>query len=491
MARRPRGDVAAGDGRRPAGEAPLSLAADPSLAELRRSFAGSLVLPADVGYDEARRVWNPAVDRRPALVAWCEGRGDVVAAVAMARRSGLPVSVRGAGHSFHGFGVCAGGVVIDVSRMKDVRVQPVRRTAVVEPGLTWAELDGVTQAFGLAAPGGSTSSVGVAGMTLGGGIGWLNRRFGLAIDSLESAEVVLADGRVVVAGEDEHPELHWALRGGGGNFGIVTSLRFRLHPVRDVVRCLVIHPLSRARDVLRMYRELAADAPDDVRLQAMLVTASAHATLPAEVHGRPVAILTAAHFGTPGSAETLLRSVRRLGTPLVERFGPVGYDRLQRSEPGLRLFHYGDSEFVNALPDHVIDAAAEAVEDARSPFVLVALNQLGGSMGRVPADASAFAHRSAAHLAGLHVMWDPAEPAEPHRAWVRRVRRALQAGSAGASYVNMLEDQEPDRVRAAYGPANYDRLARVKAAYDPDNFFRANHNVRPDLRAGLAAGAPT
>jgi FAD/FMN-containing dehydrogenase len=446
---------------------------------LRPCFAGDLLLPDDPAYDTARRVWNPMVDRYPALIARCAGREDVAAAVRFARGCGLEVSIRGSGHSFPGLGVWDDALMIDLSGMKDIHLFPSRRRAVAQAGLTWGEFNLAAQAFGLATTGADVATVGIAGMTLGGGLGWLHRVYGLTCDNLLSAEVVLADGRTVRASDDEYPDLFWGLRGGGGNFGIVTSFEYRLHPLREVLGGIVVHPLERARDALRLYRELCAGAPDALRLAALLITAPPARFIPEELRGRMVVFLGAAYFGPLAEGERALRPLREFGPPLVDRIRPIRYADLQLPSTPSELYHHSKGEFLRRLDDAAIEALAAGAERAAAPFTLVLLNQLGGAMSRVPEETTSFAYRHAAHTLGIHAMWRPGEDGAQHVAWAEELWEALQPCSAGGAYVNHLGLEGERRIQAAYGPAKYARLAALKATYDPDNFFRINQNIKP------------
>ena len=455
--------------------APAPAAAAPgeaALRALRGSLRGALLAPGDPGYDEARRVHNALVDRRPALIVRCATAGDVRAAVLFARERGWHPAVRGGGHSVAGHSVCDGGMVIDLSPMRGVRVDPAARLARAEGGVTWGELDRATAAFGLATPGGIVSTTGVAGLTLGGGVGWLVRKHGLACDNLVAAEVVTADGEAVRASAAENPELFWALRGGGGNFGVVTACTFRLHPVGTVLGGMVLHPRSRAREVLRFYRDFAPGAPDALTTSAGLLTAP---------EGAPLVALVACWAGPPAEGEAALRPLRTFAPPLADWIGPLPFVRMQRLmdeafPPGRR--NYWKSDFLRELPDAAVDAVVEHAARAPSPHTAVLLESYTGAAARVAPGATAYPHRGAPYNLHLFAAWtDPAGDAGNVR-WAREAREALAPYSTGGVYVNFLGDEGEARVRAAYG-ANHARLARAKRLYDPLNLFRLNQNVRP------------
>lgn len=458
--------------------------ADPTL---ETTIAGEVLYPGDDAYDQARRVWNGAVDRRPVMIARCTSAADVAAAVSCARNSHLLVSIRGGGHSHAGFGVWDGALMIDLSPMKAISVDPARRTAVAGPGLTWAEFDAATQAHGLATTGADVSTTGIAGMTLGGGAGWLHRIAGLTCDNLLSAQVVTADGRTRRAAPDENSDLFWGLRGGGGNFGVVTSLEYRLQPVREVFGGLILHPLERGRDVLRFFQELCDSAPDELFLRAMLLLAPAAPFVPEELRGRPSLMLQAAYFGSDAEGERCLRPLREFGPPAVDLLRPLGYLDLQQAGPAIPpgLFAYARSEWLRRLDERAIDALVAGAGQISAPFTLIEIQQMGGAMSRIPAGDTAFGYRHAAHHLAILSMWPPSEAPEGRITWARALSEELRPASAGGPYVNLLMgDEGEERVRAAYGPENYARLAEIKARYDPDNVFQINHNIKPAHATG-------
>jgi hypothetical protein len=458
---------------------PTALSAG-ALRALPAPLRGALLLPGESGYDSARRVWNAAVDERPAGIVRCACTADVVAAVRFAREVGASVSVRGGGHSFAGFGVRDGALTIDLGAMKAVRIDPARRVALAEPGLTWGEFGAAAQVHGLATTGGDVASVGIAGLTLGGGTGWLHRLHGAACDNLLAAEAVTADGRVLRASADEHPDLFWALRGGGGNFGVVTRLEYRLHAVGEILGGILVHPIAHARDVLHLYRETCARAPDRLRLAVFMVTAPPARWIPEAMRGRPVVLLCAAYVGPTAEGERVVRPIRERVRPIVDLIRPRALLDLQHYAPPDGLHHFSIGEALSDLDDVAIDALAEGAAAPVSPFMIILLHQLGGAIARVPPGATAFsAHRYAAHTVGIHCMWRAHDPPDPHVRWTRALWGAVRHCSHGGAPVNMLGDEGGDRVKAAYGPSVWARLSAVKAQYDRENFFHVNHNVPP------------
>ena len=454
---------------------------------LRTDFRGQLILPGDEPYDAARAVWNGAIDRRPALIAVVGGTGDVVAAVRFARERGLAVSIRGGGHSAAGWAAADDALMIDVSALNEILVDPAAGTAVAGSGLCWRELDTATQAYGLATTGGVDGTTGIAGLTLGGGLGWLDRLAGLTCDNLLGAEVVTADGQILEVSADDHPDLFWALRGGGGNFGVVTSFTYRLHPVTEVYGGLLGYPADGAAEVLQAYREISTDAPDRLALYAGLVTAPPAPFVPEHLHGQRVVGLIPVYFGAAEEAARALAPLLAAIPPVLDLTKPMSYQEVQRLVDGFNppaMHHYYTSEWLYDLDGQTIGELVATAADAPSPSSAIIVKRMGGAAGRVPADATAFWYRDVAYHLDIHAQWAPGRPPGPHIAWARAARHAARRDWAGGGYVNFIAaDEGPDRVRAAYG-GNYARLARVKAAYDPDNFFRLNNNIRPAVPAG-------
>jgi FAD/FMN-containing dehydrogenase len=448
---------------------------DTAVRDLRASLRGALLQPGDPGYDTARKVDNAMIDRHPGLIARCAGVADVLAAVRFARTHDVLVSVRAGGHNVAGNAVCDGGLVIDVSPMKGIRVDPGARTVQAQAGVTWGELDVETQAFGLATTGGVISTTGIAGLTLGGGVGWLNGRFGLACDNLVSADVVTAEGLLLRASEQDHADLFWGLRGGGGNFGIVTSFEYRLHPLGPMVLSgPLFHPAARARDVLRFYREVSAGEPDELTTYAGLLTGP---------DGSPLVGIVPCYAGPPEQGEKLVERLRRFGPPAVDMVGPMPYLAVQRMfndafPPG--RYNYWKSSLTPEISDQLIDAVVEHMARVPSPHSAVMLEHYHGAYSRPAPTATAYSHRRPTYDVVIIANWtDPAD-SERNVAWARGLFAAVQPQVSRAGYVNFLDtDDGADRVRAAYGE-NYDRLVALKRKYDPKNFFRMNQNVRPD-----------
>jgi FAD/FMN-containing dehydrogenase len=452
--------------------------------ELGGSFQGELLLPASPGYDTARRLWNGAIDRRPACVARCTGVADVVAAVRFARERDLLVGVRSGGHGVGGHAICDGGLVVDLSPMKGIRVDPLTRTARAEAGVLWGELDRETQLHGLATVGGIVTHTGIAGLTLGGGIGWLMRKHGATVDNLLSADVVTAQGELVTASADENPELFWAIRGGGGNFGIVTSFEYRLHPVGPIVLAgPVFHPVEDAPEVLRFYREYIATAPDELTTIFELSVAPAAPFLPEEVHGKQVVMVGACYAGAPDEGAEVVRSLKQFGRPIVDLLEPKPYTALQSMfDPMVPhgWHRYWKSVELPPLTDDAIDTLVENAPAVTSPKSYCIVFQLGGALARVGEDVTAFSQRDAAHNVNINAVWTEDDPdGERHIAWARDFFDALQPHAGGRVYVNFLGEEGGDRVRQAYGARNYERLAELKRTYDPTNFFRLNQNIQP------------
>jgi FAD/FMN-containing dehydrogenase len=454
-----------------------------AVGALEDAFVGELISPGHPAYDEARKVWNGMIDRRPALIARCTGVADVRSAVRFAREHDLLVAVRGGGHNVAGTAVCDGGMVIDLSAMKGMHVDPSRRTALAQPGLLWGEFDRETQAFGLACPGGIVTHTGIAGLTLGGGFGWLQRKYGLTCDNLLSADVVTADGQFLTVSDEENADLFWGIRGGGGNFGIVTSFEYRLHPVGpQVLAGALIHPAERAPELLRFYRDFITEVPDELSIIVAMRKAPPVPWLPEHAHGRPVIILIVCYIGPNlEEGERVLQPLRAFGQPWVDLIRPVAYTTHQEffdpSVPhGLR--YYWKSHYLRPLSDAAIKTLVAHAWGMRSTGSLSLLFQLGGAISKVKEDDSAFSGRAARHAIPIEsVSSDPEEPDDT--AWVRDYFASLQPFSTGGVYVNFLGDEGRDRVKASYGADKYDRLVALKNKYDPTNFFRLNQNIEP------------
>jgi FAD/FMN-containing dehydrogenase len=439
------------------------------------SLRGEVLRPTDEGYDEARKIHNGMIDRRPTLIARCAGVADVMASVRFARDQQLLVSVRGGGHSVPGFSVSDGGLMIDLSHMRGVRVDAARRTARAEGGVTWGDFDHETQAFGLATTGGAVRSTGIAGLTLGGGHGFLMRKYGLTCDNLLSVDLVTAEGHLLTASADEHADLFWGLRGSGGNFGIATSFEYQLHQVGPtILGGLLIYPLAQAKEILRRYRDLISTAPDELCAYAVL------GTLP---DGTQAVVFDVCYTGQLAEGERLLDPLRAAGPLLADQVGPMPYTTLQSfaenfNPPGLR--NYWKSDYLAQLSDEAIDLLVEYYSSVPAPHTHVVIEHMGGAVSRVGEDETAVSHRDAPHTALILGIWgDPAQD-EPVIDWVRRLWEQLRPFSSGGVYVNyQMGDEGEDRLRAAYGAERYERLVALKNKYDPTNLFRLNQNITP------------
>ena len=454
-----------------------------ALDGLRAGLRGALRLPGEPGYDDARTIWNAMIDRRPAAIVGAAGAADVIRAVGFAREHRLVLSVRGGGHNIAGNAVCDDGLMLDLSPMKSVRVNPAARTARVEPGVTLGEFDREAQAFGLATPLGINSTTGVAGITLGGGFGWISRKYGLSVDNLLSVDLVTADGTYLQASDTENPDLFWAVRGGGGNFAVATSFEFRLHPVGpEVLSGLIVHPFAQARELLEGYRRFVASAPDEVTAWVVLRKAPPLPFLPAEVHGKEILVFAVCAVGDMQKAEKAVAPLRALGKPIADVIGPHPFAGWQTAfdpllTPGAR--NYWKSHDFKKLDDGFIRVLIDAVGRLPSPECEIFIGHLGGAINRIPASATAYPHRDVEFVMNLHTRWrDPAQDQECI-AWTRRIFDAAAPFATGGVYVNFMPEDETQRVQTgAYG-ANYARLAKLKTKYDPANLFRMNQNIKP------------
>ena len=466
----------------------IALGSD-TITALRQTLRGHLCLAQEEGYDEARTIWNAMIDRHPGVVVRCRGAADIVRAVRFAREHGLLLAVRGGGHNIAGNAVCEGGLLIDLSLMRSVRVNPARRTARVEPGATLGEFDKEAQAFGLATPLGINSTTGVAGLTLGGGFGWLSRKFGLAADNLISVDVVTAEGELVQASATENSDLFWALRGGGGNFGVVSSFEFRLHPVGPMVLSgLIVHPFARAKELLAGYRQAASKAPDELTVWVVLRQAPPLPFLPTEVHGKEILVFAVCYTGDEADGKRELEPLRALGEPIADVIGMQPYAAWQTAfdpllTPG--AYNYWKSHNFVELSDGLLDTLAGHAARLPTAECEIFIGQLGGTTSRVAVDATAYPHRNANFVMNVHTRWR--EPADERRSieWARQLFAETAPHATGGVYVNFMPEDEIDRVSSAYG-ANYARLAALKAKYDPGNLFRLNQNVQPSAQRPAA-----
>jgi FAD/FMN-containing dehydrogenase len=447
-----------------------------TIEAFRATLRGALLCPGDSGYDDARRIWNAMIDRRPALIARCAGVADVIQAVHFARERDLLVAVRGGGHNVAGNAVCDDGLMIDLSLMKSVHVDPAARTARVEGGATWGDFDHETQAFGLATTGGLISSTGVAGLTLGGGIGWLMGSYGLSCDNLLSVDIVTADGNLVKASTSENPDLFWGVRGGGGNFGVVTSFEFRLHPVSHILGGMAIHALENAREVLQFYRDFTRAAPPELVCNAGMLTSP---------EGAPVIALIVGYNGSPEAGERVLQPLRAFGSPLAVDINVRPYTVQQRMfDEGFPAGqqNYWKSNFVEGLSDDAIDILIERFAAVPSPTSAMIIEHISGAVAQVGEDDTAFSHRQSPYNLLIVGIWPDPKDTAAHYDWVRDTWNAMQPFSAGRVYVNYLgqtADEGAERIKEAYSVAKYERLLRLKKAYDPTNLFRLNQNINP------------
>lgn len=479
------------EARKHASEVSTSKDGDRALEVLVGRLRGPVLRPGDGEYEAARRIWNAAIDRYPAAIARCLGAADVKDCVDFARESGICVSVRGGGHNIAGTAICEDGLVIDLSALRTVRVDPQRRRVRVAPGATLGELDRETQAFGLVVPAGIVSTTGVAGLTLAGGFGWLTRKWGYTSDNQLSVDLVTAAGEFVRASREENADLFWAVRGGGGNFGIVTSFEYEARSLGpQIMAGIVVHPFARARATIELYREVCETAPDELTCLLILRKAPPAPFLPAEVHGQPIVAIAACYAGKPGAAEKAMKPLKEWGRPLADTIGPKPFCEHQKlldaAQPKGRR-NYWKSDYFGEFPDRLTDALLAMAEDFTSPHSTILVMHLGGAMARISEDESAVSHRNAQYVLNIAASWEHT-PDEPHVAWARRAFSAVTPFSLGGGYVNFLTADELDaggtRLRAAYGTKNYARLAALKAKWDPENLFRHNQNIRPDAPPG-------
>ncbi len=452
------------------------------LEQLNSGLRGRACSLGDDGYDDARTIWNAMIDRFPDVAVRCAGAADVAQAVRFANARGLGIAVRGGGHNIAGNAVADGGVLIDLSPMKSVRVDPKARRAWVGPGATLADVDKETQAHGLAVPTGINSTTGIAGLTLGGGFGWLTRPFGLTVDNLVSADVVTASGDFVTASEAENPDLFWAIRGGGGNFGIVTSFEFALHPVGpEVFSGLIVHPFDRGKELLKEYRRVVADAPDELTVWAVMRKAPPLPFIPEQWHGREVLIFAACYAGSNEDGEKATAALRALGDPIADVLGPHPFVGWQAAfdpllTPGAR--NYWKTHDFTELSDEAIEVVADAVSHLPGPECEVFIAHVGGAMERVAADATAYPTRNAHFVMNVHTRWREPQQDTECVEWARALFKAAAPYATGSGYVNFIPADEPDRIEKVYGD-NFGRLVQVKKRWDPQNRFRMNQNIRP------------
>jgi len=453
-----------------------------SIDNLKGRVKGRLILPGDPGYDEARQIWNAMIDRRPAVIVQCAAAADVPPAISFARDHGLEISIRGAGHNIAGNAVCDNGVMIDFSKMRTVRVDAGKRFAQVEPGATLNDVDRATQDHGLATPLGINSTTGIAGLTLGGGFGWLTRKYGMTIDNLVSVDLVMADGAPMRASDRKNPDLFWAVRGGGGNFGVVTGFEFKLHPVGpEVYSGLLVFPFNQARQVIDKYREFVKTAPEELNVWAVLRKAPPLPFLPASVHGKEIVALAVCYAGGAPDGRKLVEPLHRFGDALGEHIGLQPYTQWQQAfdpllTPGAR--NYWKSHNFTEISDGALDAVLRYAGRLPTPQCEIFIGMIAGAANRVAADATAYGQRDTRFVLNVHGRWD--DPADDGRciAWARDFFKASAPYASAGAYVNFMTEDEAGRIATAYG-SSYARLVQIKRRYDPENIFHMNQNIKP------------
>ncbi len=455
---------------------------DKSVDKLKSQVKGKVILPSDPVYDVARRVWNAMIDRKPAVIVQCADAADVPHSISFAQDNGLEISIRGAGHNIAGNAVCENGVMIDFSAMRKVHVDAAKMRARVEPGATLGDIDKATQAHGLATPLGINSTTGIAGLTLGGGFGWLTRKYGMTIDNLVSAEMVKADGSQIRVSDKENADLFWAIRGGGGNFGVVTRFDFKLYPVGpEIIAGLIVFPFNQARQVLMRYREFAKSAPEEINVWAILRKAPPLPFLPANVHGQEVVVLAVFYAGDPGKGQKLIEPLRLFGDAHGEHIGSQPYVQWQQAfdpllTPGAR--NYWKSHNFTELSEGAFDSIIQFAGGLPTPQCEIFLGLIGGASNRIPADAAAWGHRDTKFVLNVHGRWDDSTDDKRCIDWARDFFKASAPYASAGAYVNFMTEDETDRIVAAYG-SNFARLAQIKRKYDPDNIFHINQNIKP------------
>ncbi|MEH2513832.1 FAD/FMN-containing dehydrogenase [Nitrobacteraceae bacterium AZCC 1564] len=450
--------------------------------QLRPGFHGQLLTGGDQDYEAARKVFNAMINRRPDLIARCSNAEDVARVVTLARAQGALVSVRGTGHNVAGYAVCDGGIVVDLSLMKNIHIDPKAQTLRAEPGLTWGEVNDALQPYSLAATGGFVSVTGVSGLTLGGGLGWLVRKHGLALDNLLSAKVVLADGRIVTANKWEHDDLFWAIRGGGGNFGVVTSFEFRVHPAGTVLAGVVVHPAQAADDVLRHWRDFETTSPCELTQGALLFCFPDDPTAPPQLRAAPVIGVGGVYAGAIEDGEKTLAPLRSFGSPAADLFVPTPYNQAQRMAdflfpPGLHA--YWKSSYMEELSDAAIDVVMDYFARVPSPHTVVIIEHYGGALSRVPESETAFGHRNWSYNFLVTSAWSGPAETDRNIAWTREFFEAMRPFLANASYINYIGDEGIEGLKGSYSEEKFARLAAIKSKYDPTNLFRMNQNISP------------
>ena len=456
---------------------------------LKSRVKGAVMVPGDAAYEDARRVWNAMIDRRPAVIVRCADGGDVLPAIAFARENGLDISVRGGGHHIAGHSVCDDGLVIDFSGMRAVRVDAGAQRAYVQPGATLGDFDRAVQAHCLATPVGINSTTGIAGLTLGGGFGWLTREYGLTIDNLVAVDIIGAEGKTLHASENNNPDLFWAIRGGGGNFGVVTQFEFKLHPVGpDVFAGLIVFPFKQTKEVLTRYREFVESAPAKLNVWAVLRQAPPLPFLPVEVHGKEVLVLAVFYNGDAAEGERLIQPLRRFGNAIGEHVGSVPYTQWQQAfDPLLTAGarNYWKSHNFAQISDGALETIMEYAGELPSPHCEIFLGLLAGAANEVPTTATAYSARDAKFVTNVHARWERAAQDDECIAWARAFFNAAAPYASSGAYVNFMTADEGERVVAAYG-VNYTRLLEIKRRYDPENIFHVNQNIRSSMKKGAA-----
>ena len=453
-----------------------------SIEKLKSKVKGKVILPTDPGYNETRKVWNAMIDRRPAVIVQCVYAADVPHVISFAQESGLEISIRGAGHNIAGNAVCDDGVMIDFSKMRNVHVDAGKRLAHVEPGATLGDVDKATQAHGLATPLGINSTTGIAGLTLGGGFGWLTRKYGMTVDNLVSAEMVTADGGQIRVSDRENTELFWAIRGGGGNFGVVTMFEFKLHPVGpEIIAGLLVFPFDQARQVLKRYREFAKTAPEEINVWAILRNAPPLPFLPANVHGKEVVVLAVFYAGDGTKGQKLIEPLRSFGDAYGEHIGAQPYAQWQQAfdplmTPGAR--NYWKSHNFTELSEGAFDSIIQFAGKLPTTQCEIFLGLIAGASNRIPADAAAWGHRDTKFVLNVHGRWDDSADDKRCIGWSRDFFKASAPYASAGAYVNFMTEDEADRIAAAYG-SNFERLAQIKRKHDPGNIFHLNQNIKP------------
>jgi FAD/FMN-containing dehydrogenase len=457
---------------------------DTLIEDLHNRIQGEIIRPSDAGYDDTRVIWNAMIDKYPALIVRCTSSDDVIEAVNFARENNLLLSVRGSGHNVAGSAVCDGGLMIDLSLMKGIQVDPENGVASAEPGVVFGELDRATQPFGLAAPGGIVSETGIAGLTLGGGFGWLSRKYGFTCDNLLSAEIVTADGELLTASASKNSDLFWGIRGGGGNFGIATSFEYQLQPVGpEVLAGMIIYPLDTAGDVLRFYRDYTASTPEELGALAVFLLAPPAPFIPEKLHGKPVLAIMVSYIGDVEEAQRVVQPLRDFGSPIVDGIKVKPFSEhnsaLDTGQPNGKHY-YWKSEYMTEIVDEAIETLVSFAANMTSPYSRLAVFHLGGAIKRHKEQDMAVSHRNAEYVVAINTGWADPQDTEKQIQWTRDLWTAIRPFSSGGVYVNFLSaDDGEDRVRAAYGEEKFERLVQLKSKYDPQNLFQVNKNIKP------------